>query len=63
MVFTGSMVVACSLVCWFLGCWLCLFGLGLCFGALGLQFVLFVLSCWFGACCFLLFDLVLHGCS
>jgi hypothetical protein len=40
------------LVRWFVGCWFCLFGSGLRFGALGVQFGLFVLSRWFGACCF-----------
>jgi hypothetical protein len=49
------------LVHWFVGCWLCLFGSSLCFGALGVQFDLFMLSRWFGACCFLLFDLPLQG--
>jgi hypothetical protein len=36
MLFTGSVVVACSLVHWFMGCWLCLFGSGLHFWALGI---------------------------
>jgi hypothetical protein len=49
------------LVRWFVGCWFCLFGSGLRFGALGVQFGLFVLSRWFGACCFLLFDSALQG--
>jgi hypothetical protein len=44
-----------------MGCWLCLFGSGLHFGALGVQVDLFVLSRWFGACCFFLFDLALQG--
>jgi hypothetical protein len=49
------------LVRWFVGCWFCLFGWGLRFGALGVQFGLFVLSRWFGPCCFLLFDSALQG--
>ena len=49
------------LVHWFVGCWFYLFGSGLRFGALGVQFDLFVLSRWFGACCFLLFDSTLQG--
>jgi hypothetical protein len=61
MLFPGSVVVACSLIRWFIGCWLCLFGSSLRFGALGLQLGLFVLSRWFGACCFLLFDSTLQG--
>jgi hypothetical protein len=42
------------LVRWFVGCWFCLFGLGLCFGALGVQFGLssflagLVLAVFFG---------------
>jgi hypothetical protein len=36
MLFTGSVVVACSLVHWFIGYWLCLFGSSLRSGALGL---------------------------
>jgi hypothetical protein len=47
--------------CWFMGCWFCLFGWGLCFGALGVQFGLFVLSRWFGPCWCLLFGLALQG--
>jgi hypothetical protein len=61
MLFVGSVVVAFSLVRWFVSCWLCLFGVGLRFGALGLQLGLFVLCCWFGACCFLLFTSALQG--
>jgi hypothetical protein len=61
MLFTGSVVVACSLVRWFMGFWLCLFGSSLHFGALGLQFDMFILSRWFGACCFLLLDSALQG--
>jgi hypothetical protein len=49
------------LVRWFVGCWLCLFGSSLRFGALGMQLGLFVLSHWFGACCFILFDSALQG--
>jgi hypothetical protein len=56
MLFTGSVVVACLMVPWFVGCWFYLFVSGLCFGDVGLQLGLFVLSHWFGACCFLLFD-------
>ena len=61
MLFIGSMVLTCSLARWFVGCWLCLFSSGLCFGVLGVQFGLFMLSLWFGACCFLLFDSALQG--
>jgi hypothetical protein len=61
MLFTSLMVVAYSLVRWFVDCWLCLFGSGLRFGALGLQLGLFVLSRWFGACCFILFDSALQS--
>jgi hypothetical protein len=57
MLFTGSVVVACSLVRWFVGCWLCLFGSILRFGAPALQLGLFFISHWFGACYFILFDL------
>jgi hypothetical protein len=49
------------LVRWFVGSWFCLFASGLRFGALGVQFGLFVLSRWFGACCFILFDSALQG--
>jgi hypothetical protein len=38
-----------------------LFGWGLRFGALGVQFGLFVLSRWFGPCWFLFFDSALQG--
>jgi len=61
MLFIGSVVVACLLVRWFVSCWLCLFGLGLHFGVVGLQLGMSVLSRWFGACCFLLFDSSLQG--
>jgi hypothetical protein len=61
MLFTGLMVVSCSLVRWFVGCWLYLFGSGLRFGDLALQLGMLVLSRWFGAYCFLLFDSSLQG--
>jgi hypothetical protein len=61
MLFTGSVVVPCSLVRWFVGCWFCFFGSGLRFGAMGMQLSMFVLSRWFGACRFLLFDSTLQG--
>jgi hypothetical protein len=48
------------LVCWFVGCWLWLFGSSLRFGP-GVQFSLFMISRWFGACCFLFFDSALQG--
>jgi hypothetical protein len=47
--------------CWFVGCWFCLFGSCLRFGALGVHFGMFVLSRWSGACCFLFFDSALQG--
>jgi hypothetical protein len=50
------MVLAGSLVHGFVGCWFYLFGWGLRFGALGVQFGMFVLFGCFGPCCFLLFD-------
>jgi hypothetical protein len=56
MLFTSSVVVACSLAHWFVSCWLCLFGSSLRFGSLGMHLWLFVLSRWFGACYFLLFS-------
>jgi hypothetical protein len=61
MLFTSSMVLAGSLVRGFVGCWFYLFGWGLRFGALGVQFSMFVIFGCFGPCCFLLFDSALQG--
>jgi hypothetical protein len=64
MSFTGLVVLVGSLVCGLLVVFVWLgftLGSGLRFGALGVEFGMFVLSHWFGVCFFLLFDSSLQG--